>query len=90
MTRTEKQRAAFLRRTKLKDELCQEMEKFIDDNPNALCGAIWDHADAWLHRKVREMPQRRSEIILAGRELAQALRDQLANKELATKEAARG
>ena len=81
MSRAEKRRAADLWRTKLKDDLFQELQKFIAEHPDSLCGALWDDGDAWLNRKAREMPQRRSEIIRAGIEVAKKLKEHLAGKD---------
>jgi hypothetical protein len=80
MTRAEKQKAAAVWRTQFKDELCRELQEFIKEHPGSLCGELWKHGDAWLTRKAREMPQRRSEIIRAGEEVAREIKEQLATK----------
>jgi hypothetical protein len=81
MSRVERQQAAANWRLRLKDELCQELQEFITEHPDSLCGALWAHGDAWLTRKAREMPQRRSEIIRAGAEVAEEIKKQLAKKQ---------
>ncbi len=79
MTRTEKQQAAANWRAALINELRQELLRFIDQHPDSLGSALWEHGDAWLNRKIREMPQRRAEIIRAGQEAAKAIADRIKN-----------